>query len=55
MKLKKSNIATQFLILLLAGLVLGFMMQMAQAQVLQTQLPQESLGETLMKNTSLSY
>jgi hypothetical protein len=55
MKLKKSNIASQFLILLLAGLVLGLMMQMAQAQVLQTQLPQESLGETLRKNTSLSY
>jgi hypothetical protein len=55
MKLKKINISSQLLIVLLAGLVMGLMLQMAQAQVLQTQIPEPSLGETLMKNTSLGY
>ena len=55
MKLKKINVSSQLLILLLAGLVMGLMLQMAQAQVLQTQAPGQTLGETLMKNTSLGY
>ncbi len=63
MKLKKLNISSQLLILLLAALVMGFMLQMAhaqnqpfaQGQVLQTQMPQQSLGRTLMQNTSLNY
>lgn len=63
MKLKKMNISSQLLILLLAALVMGFMLQMAhaqqqpmtQGQVLQTQMPQQSLGRTLMQNTSFNY
>jgi hypothetical protein len=64
MKLKKLNISSQLLILLLAALVMGFMLQVAHAQgnmpfaqtpVLQTQMPQQSLARTLMQNTSLNY
>lgn len=62
MKLKKLNVSSQLLILLLAALVMGLMLQVAQAQqlnyqtpVLQTQMPQASLGRRLMQNTSLNY
>lgn len=62
MKLKKLNIASQLLILLLAGLVMALMLQMAhaqspnnQAQVLQTDMPQKSMGKKLIENTSLNY
>jgi hypothetical protein len=55
MKLKKINVSSQFLILLLAALVMGIMLQVAQAQVIQTEMPKASFGETLRKNTSLSY
>lgn len=62
MKLKKLNLTAQLLILLLAALVMGLMLQVAQAQspsnqaqVLQTQMPQRSLGRQLMQNTSLNY
>lgn len=67
MKLKKLNISSQLLILLLAGLVMGFMLQMAQAQtlnpgqslnqaqVIQTNVPGTSLGDTLRTNTTLGY
>jgi hypothetical protein len=64
MKLKKINFVSQLLILLLAGLVMGLMLQMAQAQtqtqgqtpqVLQTELPQKSLGDTIRQNTTLGY
>lgn len=64
MKLKKLNISSQLLILTLAALVMGLMLQVAQAQgqmpfnqnqVLQTQMPQRSFGRTLMQNTSLNY
>lgn len=63
MKLKKINFASQLLILLLAGLVMGLMLQMAQAQtqgqsapqVLQTELPERSLGDTIRQNTTLGY
>lgn len=55
MKLKKTNITSQILILLLAALVMGLMLQMAQAQVLQTDMPQRSMGRKILDNTSLSY
>ena len=55
MKLKKLNISSQLLILILASLVMGFMLQMAQAQVLQTEMPSRSLGRRLMEDTSLTY
>lgn len=62
MKIKKLNLTSQLLILLLAGLVMLVMLNAAQAQspsnqaqVLQTQMPQKSLGRTLMTNTSLNY
>ena len=63
MKLKKNVLASQILIVLLAGLVLSFMLQMAsaqsfptqQTQVIQTDLPQQSLRQRILTNTSLSY
>lgn len=71
MKLKKINLSTQLLILLLAGLVMGLMLQMAQAQstasnqtqviqspsaqVLQIDMPQKSFGQRLIENTTLNY
>ena len=64
MKLKKLTVSSQLLILLLAATVMGFMLQVAhaqgqmpyaQGQVLQTNMPQKSLGRTLMQNTSLNY
>lgn len=62
MKLKKLNLSSQLLILLLAAFVMGLMLQMAQAQstsgqsqVLEIEMPQKSLGRRLMENTSLSY
>jgi hypothetical protein len=67
MRTKKTSVSSQLLILLLAGLVMGFMLQMAQAQtlnlgqslnqaqVLQTNVPRASLGDTLKSNTSLGY
>ena len=55
MKLKKLNFSSQLLILLLASLVMGLMLQLAQAQVVQTEMPQRSLGRTLLDNTSLTY
>lgn len=63
MKLKKLNISSQLLIILLAGLVMGFMLQVAQAQntgfsqsqVIQTDLPQRSIGQRILDNTTLGY
>jgi hypothetical protein len=63
MKLKKNALASQILIILLAGFVLSFMVQMAsaqsfpsqQTQVIQTDLPQQSLRQRVLTNTSLSY
>lgn len=62
MKLKKLNVSSQLLILLLAALVMGLMLQVAQAatrspqaQVIHTQMPQKSLGRQLLENTTLSY
>ncbi len=62
MKLKKQTITSQLLILLLAAGVMIFMLQLAQAQspsnqaqVLQTEMPQKSLGRRIMQDTSLNY
>lgn len=62
MKLRKLNLTSQLLILLLAALVMLVMLNAAQAQspsnqaqVLQTQMPQRSLGRQIMQNTSLNY
>jgi hypothetical protein len=63
MKLNKNALASQILIILLAGFVLSFMVQMAsaqsfpsqQTQVIQTDLPQQSLRQRVLTNTSLSY
>lgn len=55
MKIKKLNLSSQLLILLLAGLVMGLMLQVAQAQVIQTDMPQRSFGRSLMEDTTLSY
>lgn len=64
MKLKKLNLSSQLLILLLGSLLLGLMLQMAQAQtatssrdaqVLQINMPQRSLLRKLVEDTSFSY
>lgn len=55
MKLKKLNVSAQLLIVLLAALVMGLTLQMAQAQVLKKDMNQKSLGRKILDNTSLSY
>lgn len=61
MKLKKTNVSSQLLILTLAALVLMLMLQMAQAQtsgstqVLRMNMPQKSLLGKLKQNTTLNY
>ena len=55
MKLQKNNVSSQVLIVILAALVMIFMLQVAQAQALQAELPQKSLVRKLMDNTSLGY
>lgn len=56
MKIKKRNVSSQLLIITLGALVLGLMLQMAQAaETVQIDLPQRSLGRRLMENTHLSY
>ena len=55
MKSQKTNVSSQVLIVILAGLVMIFMLQVAQAQALQAELPQKSMVRKLMDNTSLGY
>ena len=63
MKLKKTAFTSQLLIILLAGFVLSFMLQMASAQsfpnqqiqVIQTDVSQQTLRERVLSNTSLNY
>jgi hypothetical protein len=55
MKLRKNTVSSQLLIMILAGLVMLFMLQVAQAQTLQTELPGSTLGSRIRQNTSLSY
>lgn len=62
MKIKKLNLSSQLLILLLAALVMVFMLQVAQAQspsnqaqVLQTEMPQRSFGRKILQDTTLNY
>ena len=55
MKSQKTNVSSQVLIVILAALVMIFMLQVAQAQALQAELPQKSLVRKLMDNTSLGY
>lgn len=63
MKLKNTALTSQLLIILLAGFVLSFMLQMAsaqsfpnqQAQVIQTDVSQQTLRQRVLSNTSISY
>lgn len=55
MKLKKNNISSNLLILILGAIGLSLMIQLAQAQVIQTTLPSNSVGQTILEKTSLSY
>jgi hypothetical protein len=63
MKIKKMNFSSQLLILLLAGLFMAFMLQIAQAQninlpqtqVIQSDMSQRTLGQRLLENTTLNY
>lgn len=65
MKLGKHYVPSQILILVLASLMMLFLLQVAnaqspgtqgnQAQVLQMDMPQKTLGRRLMENTTLNY
>lgn len=60
MKMKRMSLSGQVLIVLLTAIVLGFMLQIAQAQtpqsqVMQINVPQKSLSRSLLEKTSLNY
>jgi hypothetical protein len=62
MKIKKSNLISQLLIVVLAGLVLSLMLQFAQAQsslpagqVIEADVQADSWGEKILKKTTLNY
>lgn len=78
MKIKKSSLSSQILILLMGAIMLSLMVQLAQAQstspgseglvaqsniqnqnntpqIIQTEMPQKSLGRRLWEDTSLTY
>jgi len=62
MKIKKSNFVSQFLIIILAGFILGLMLQFAQAQstlpfnqTIEADAPSESWADRIVKRTTLNY
>jgi hypothetical protein len=55
MKLKRLTVSSQLLIITLAALVLGLTLQMAQAQVLQINMPQKDFWRDLAQKTTLGY
>lgn len=55
MKVKRQNVRAQILIVSLAAIVLGLMLQMANAQTISTSMPQRSFWSTFPQKTTLNY
>lgn len=55
MKTKRTNLSSQIMIVIMAAVVLGLMLEAAQAQVLEIDMPQKSILRSMSEKTTLSY